>query len=370
MDPAASLTYADDVGYTKLDHFKRACLEAALRTRRNPVRLGVDIASWSYGESAVVLTAPNVYAITHVNEGLGTKNLVADAVLEGGGDNYWATIAQDTVAMIVNDLVTVGSLPACVNMHLAVESDAWFENVPRWEQLIAGWERACHTIGCAWGGGETPALRDVIVPGASLVAGSAVGVIRRPEHVIRESAITPGDSIVFLASSGIHANGISLPRRRIAPCFERGLRTSIDDARTLGGAILTPTVLYTPAIEALQNAGVLIHYTINVTGHGLRKLMRAVAPFTYIVNELPEPDALFRFIEREGPVELREMYATFNMGVGFALIVAPRDAARVIDICERDGIAAHEVGHVEQGPKRVILRPVDIIFEADTLQVR
>lgn len=372
-DGTKPITYADSVNYAGgIDAFKRACLQAALASLKNTERLGVEVEGWSLGESAAVIDAPHAHRITAVNEGLGTKNLVADLMYPA----HWRAIAQDTVAMIVNDLITVGSLPVCVHMHLAVEQNDWFDNADRSRALIEGWAEACARSGSAWGGGETPALRDIIVPGASLLAGSAVGVIREKHHVIRDAAITPGDSIVCIRSSGIHANGISLPRRSIAPKLPQGFHTKIgtgDLAPTFGHVMLRPTELYVKVIEACQDEDIPIHYAINVTGHGWAKFMRARPPFTYVMDEIPVGRArndVFDFIQAQGPVELREMYKTFNMGVGFALVVAPRDAHRAVSVCRRLHTEAWELGHVEPGPKRVIIKPLGITFEAAELDIR
>ncbi len=364
------LTYASSVGYQGLDAYKRACLEAVLRTLNNPNRLGFFVEEWSIGESATAYHTDN-NAGAGVIEGLGTKNIVADARFEAGV-NHWGAIARDTLAMVVNDIASIGALPALVFQNLDVESDIWFKKRPRWLAFIAGWEQACHDVGCAWGGGETPGLRDLVMPGRVIISGSGIGTFRDSTHRIMSSAILCGDTVVGIGSSGIHANGVSLPRRDIEPKLDDGFRTIIDGSTSLtfGDSMLVPTFLYTRLIEACQDAGIQIHYAINVTGHGWLKFMRAREPFRYVLHHVPVPIALFDFIREKGPVELKEMYKTFNMGVGYALIVAPRDAAKVIEIALKLGFPAWEMGHVEPGPKSVRIEPLDITFDAAELDIR
>jgi phosphoribosylformylglycinamidine cyclo-ligase len=113
----------------------------------------------------------------HVEEGLGTKNLVADAVYAQSGKTFYREIAIDTVATIVNDLVTCGALPTCVAMHAAVGDSDWFSDSKRMQALVDGWAEGCRQAGAVWGGGETPTLKTIVNPEAIVLAGSAVGRI-------------------------------------------------------------------------------------------------------------------------------------------------------------------------------------------------
>ena len=147
----------------------------------------------SRGESVYLIETPDSY-IAQVHEGLGTKNLVADAM--AGLDNtlYYDKIAQDTVAAIVNDMITLGALPLSVAMHLAVGDSNWFHHQQIPINLIEGWQKACDLAGCAWGGGETPTLKDIIIPGTFELSGSAVGIIKPKKdcsHQIELRLVTP-----------------------------------------------------------------------------------------------------------------------------------------------------------------------------------
>lgn len=369
-----SLTYAGTgVNYDAMDPFKRMAQLAARETAGNIARLGggeFREFEASRGESAYLIEAGKSY-LAHVEEGLGTKNLVADAMYELTGKSYYEQIAQDCVAMIVNDMVTLGALPLSVAMHLAVGTSDWFNDERRSGDLVYGWKKACDLARCAWGGGETPTLKGCVVPEAVVLSGSAMGIVKPKERLIMGERIEHGDVIIFLESSGIHANGLTLARK-IAEKLPDGYMTELRSGRTYGETLLDPTCIYVGFVEDCLNAGVDIHYAVNITGHGLRKLMRATQPFTYVIDTLPEPHAIFEFIETYGPVETREMYGNYNMGAGFALYVSPADAMKVLELGLDPQYDFHTVhaGHIESGDKKVVIHPVGIEFAGETLAVR
>src|SRR5262249_28735677 len=204
------------------------------------------------GESAYLIETPDAY-LAHVEEGLGTKNLVADSVLDALGPAAYHAIGIDTVATIVNDLVTCGALPVSVAMHAAVGDATWFAHPHRGEPLAAGFAEGCRLAGAVWGGGETPVLKDMVSPHTAVLAGSAVGLIRPKDRYIRGD-VQPGDAIVMLASHGIHANGVTLCRR-LAEKLARGYLTSLADGTTFGAALLQPSAIYVPFLRNCQEAG-------------------------------------------------------------------------------------------------------------------
>ena len=206
------MTYAGSgVDYGALDPFKRRAQLAGRSTADVIRRLGVSEVETSRGESAYLIETADSY-LAHVEEGLGTKNLVADAMYRlVPTRSYYDHIAQDTVAMIVNDMVTLGALPLAVAMHLGVGSSEWFSDERRADDLVDGWRRACQLARCAWGGGETPTLSGVVEPSTVVLAGSAIGIIKPKGRLIRAN-IEHGDAIVVFESSGVHANGLTLAR--------------------------------------------------------------------------------------------------------------------------------------------------------------
>src|SRR4051794_8392265 len=146
------------VNYDTLDAFKRACQSEAAQTVDALAKHGLKEPSGIRGESAYLIEGPDEF-LAHVEEGLGTKNLVADEMLKLTGKSFYHNIGIDTVATMVNDLVTTGALPISVAMHAGVGDSAWFENTKRADDLARGFAEGCRRANAVWGGGETPALK-------------------------------------------------------------------------------------------------------------------------------------------------------------------------------------------------------------------
>ncbi len=363
------LTYADaGVDYSRVDALKLLAQRSARATAHHLTNRAAHEIEASRGESAYLFEI-NGQIIASITECLGTKALVADAVRRVTGRTHYDTIAQDTIAMAVNDLITVGATPLSVHAYWAAGGSDWFEDVERMQDLVQGWQSACNVCGVSWGGGETPALAGVIEAGRIDLAASCVGVVPGRERLTLGDALAPGDAIVLLGSTGIHANGISLARK-LAETLPGGYGTPIDDGRPFGEAVLDPTALYVPVTEALFAAGVVPHYCANVTGHGWRKLMRHRAELTYRIEQLPAVPPVLRFLAREAGLDAREAYGTFNMGAGFALFVAADMAERTVAVARAAGVEAVVAGKVEQGPKRVLIEPLGVEYAGASLDLR
>jgi phosphoribosylformylglycinamidine cyclo-ligase len=367
-----ALSYeSSGVNYDQLDAFKRACQRAAKTTAGLLKDHGYTEPAATRGESAYLMEAADHY-LAHVEEGLGTKNLVADAVHAATGKNFYREIAIDTVATIVNDLATCGALPISVAMHAAVGESAWFADAKRMQALVDGWAEGCRQAGAVWGGGETPTLRGIVNAATIVLAGSAIGKIA-PKNLRISGDVHDGDSIIFLASSGVQTNGLSLCRL-IAEKLPQGYSTPVGfgDSRTFGEALLAPSVIYVAFVRECQRRGLKLNYVAHLTGHGWRKLMRLEEPFVYEITTPRPAPALFQFLEKSGPIDRREMYATFNMGVGFAACVDPKSADAVLAAAKAAGYDAWLAGRVTKaGARKAVTVPaLGLTFEGDTLQVR
>ena len=247
---------------------------------------------------------------------------------------------------MVNDLITVGALPISIAMHAAVGDADWFKDEKRAADLAAGFAEGCLQSEAVWGGGETPTLRGIVNPETIVLAGSALGRIRPKSHRI-VGDVHDGDAIIFLASSGVQTNGLTLCRM-LADRLPQGYLTPVPgDGRTYGEVLLDPSVIYVRFLAALQAAGVNPHYAVHVTGHGWRKLMRLAEPFVYRITDMRTPLPIFRFIQEHGPVNDREAYATFNMGVGFAIYVDPASIDKCLSIARRLNHVAWVAGEVK-----------------------
>jgi phosphoribosylformylglycinamidine cyclo-ligase len=367
-----SLSYeSSGVRYDQLDAFKRACQRAA-RTTAGALELhGYAEPASTRGESAYLIEGADHF-LAHVEEGLGTKNLVADAVYAATGKCFYREIAIDTVATIVNDLITSGALPISVAMHAAVGDSGWFADETRTLQLVEGFAAGCRQAGAVWGGGETPTLRGIVEPASIVLAGSALGKIA-PKSLRITGDVQDGDAIIFLASTGVQTNGLSLCRL-IADKLPLGYNTPIGhgDPRTYGEALLAASAIYVDFVSQCQQSGFKLNYVAHVTGHGWRKLMRLDEPFVYEITEPRGVPALFQFLMDAGPVTLREAYATFNMGIGFAAYVSQSAADSVLSVARACGHDAWIAGRVkkESARKAVTIPALGLAYEGDTLQVR
>jgi phosphoribosylformylglycinamidine cyclo-ligase len=356
------------VDYGQIDPLKILAQQAAAATAGNLQRHGVREVPASRGESAYVVDCGEFY-LASITECLGTKALVADAMRRHTGKTYYDQIAQDTLAMAINDLITVGATPLSVHAYWAAGGSDWFRDAARARDLVEGWQRACNACGVAWGGGETPALGGVVVDDRIDLAASAVGLIRPKTRLTLGERLAAGDAIVLLASSGIHANGVSLARK-LAERLPQGYATPLPSGALFGEALLAPTVLYAPVTEALAAAGVDVHYAANITGHGWRKLMRHPQAFTYRCQTLPAVPEVLAFLQQQTGNDAREAYGNLNMGAGFALFVPAGEAERTVQVAAAAGVAAVVAGVVEAGPKQVVLEPLGLSFGGDDLHVR
>lgn len=364
-----SLNYKQSgVDYSTLDRVKRAALTAAKSTGKNLRASGRYEITATRGESAYVWKQGKIY-MASVIEGLGTKNLVADAMRAVTGKTYYDVVAHDTVACIINDLVSVGAQPLTLHAYWCVGDSAWFADERRARDLIRGWKNACDIAGVSWGGGETPTYQGIVNPKTIDLAGCAIGIIEKEKNLITDKNLRAGDRIILLKSNGINANGLSLARR-VAKRLPKGYATRLPNGQRYGEALLKKTNIYARLIQAIQQTNINLHYITNITGHGLRKLMRARPAFTYVVEKLFPPQPVFTFIQKHSNLPNYEMYQTFNMGQDYSLFVPPRDVEKALRIIKKSGFTGIDAGYVKQGKKQVIIKPKEVVYEGETLQVR
>lgn len=356
------------VHYELIDPLKVQAQRAAAATASQLGAHGFHEVQASRGESAYVVDVGPFYIATIV-ECLGSKALVADEMAALTGASYYDGIAQDTIAMAVNDLITVGATPLVVQAYWAAGGSQWFADATRAGRLVEGWRKACEACGVAWGGGETPALAGIVENGRIDLAASCMGLINPKPRLSLGERLAPGDAIVLLHSSGIHANGLSLARKLVER-LPQGYATPVAPGLSYGDALLAPTVLYAPITEALWREGIVPRYCANITGHGWRKLLRHPAAISYRIARLPEVPAVLRFIQQHAGLDDLQAYSTFNMGAGFALFVAADEAARTVQIAQGLGVDALLAGAVHEGPKQLTIEPLSLRFDAADLQLR
>lgn len=361
------LSYHKSVNYSQADPIKVVAQREGLATAQN-MPFGFSEVEGTRGESAYVFRMDNKFG-AFVQEGLGTKSLIAQKVYAETGQSHFADIAQDTVACVINDLVSVGATPVVLNAYWSSSSYEWLTDLALAEDFIKGWRAACDAAGVVWGGGETQSLPGVVVDDALEFAGSAFGIVPTEKQLIQGKNLQAGDAIVLIESSGVHANGISLIRQ-LAEQLPEGYQTTLADGSLLGEAVLRPTHLYSKLVMDLQAANIDIHYLSNITGHGWRKLMRANQPFTYVITELPAVPEIFRFISEKSSNDSKEMYGNYNMGAGYAIYLAANQVYDVTKIANRHGFQTWIAGTVETGEQKIVIQPLDITFDGSSLEVR
>jgi len=358
--PGASYRAAG-VDYDALDAGKRLAMAKALSTSPLLAGRGGRALDASRGEPAFVFELGS-QTFAFVVEGLGTKSIIARHVLEQQGIDRFADVAYDTVAAILNDLCCVGALPLVLNAYFATGASEWYLQRERSASLLEGWRRACADAGCVWGGGESPSLPGMLTEEDIELAGAAVGAVPAGRSAILGERLAPGDEIVLVASSGLHANGASLARL-VAGRLSDGYATKLASGETFGAALLEPSVMYVPLIAAVLEADVELTYLSHITGHGLLKLMRPPRQLSYRIERLPAVPAVLSFLVEQAA------YSTFNMGTGYALYCGAGDGERIVAIATGLGLSALVGGRVEEGPRQVLLEPAGVRFASDRLEL-
>jgi phosphoribosylformylglycinamidine cyclo-ligase len=366
-----SLTYSkvgDD--YEKKDRCKRIAIEAAISTAHNLKSLGFSEVSASRGESTHVIDIGDCYLASNP-EGLGTKNLIADEVARSHPNKtFYREIAQDTVASIVNDVITLGARPLVVSAHWSMGDNEWMRNEPRWKDLVEGWRDACNEAGAIYGAGESPTLKGLVRPVRIELSGSVMGIIDPKERLTIGNKLQVGDHIILVESNGLQSNGASLVRR-LAQKLPKKYDTLLPTRETLGEALLHPSHIYARLQEKIFKAGIDIHYMVHLTGHGWSKLMRYdERNFTYRITTLPDVQEEFRFLQKVGKLSDQEMYGTFNMGAGYGFYVSPKDVKAVQRIAKKLGFKSWDAGVVEKGERQVIIEPLNLTYGKETLNIR
>jgi phosphoribosylformylglycinamidine cyclo-ligase len=355
------------VDYEVLDEVKREAISLAAATAPLLAAAGGAEIRESRGSSAYVFEVDGT-TLALVVEGLGTKSIIASEYLDLTGVSRFADIARDAVAAIVNDVISVGAVPLVVTAYFATGDAAWYGNRQRSLDLLTGWRAACEEAGATWGGGESPALPGIVAADALELAGSAVGRVPAGRRPVLGTDIAAGDKIVLLASSGLHANGASLARR-IAGQLPEGWLTKLPGGRTLGEALLDPTLLYASFVRELLATAVVPKFLNGITGHGFLKIMRAPVAARYEIADLPAVPEVLQFLVGAAAMGEAEAYRTLNMGAGYVVIVRSEDADETVQVARRTGHDAIVAGEVTVGPRSLVIPSLGIEYRDDDLQL-
>ncbi len=262
------------------------------------------------------------------------------------------TIGIDAVAMCVNDVACAGAEPLFFLDYIACG-----KNYPeKIASIVSGVAEGCRQAGCALIGGETAEHPGLMPEDEYDLAGFAVGVAEKKD-IITGDSLQAGDVLIGIASTGIHSNGFSLVRKIFNMDGKTLARYHGELGTTLGEALLAPTRIYVPALNSIKAAGIAIKGCCHITGGGFYENVPRMLPDgrTAVIDKKSFPvPPVFGLIAREGRVDERVMFNTFNMGIGMVAAVAPEDARAAMDAVSSAGDAPYAIGRIEEGGRKGI----------------
>ena len=336
-------------------------------------KAGVDVTA---GYRAVELMKKHVdrTKISGVLEGIGgfgglfslPKNGAAEPVLVSGTDGVGTklkiavildkhnTVGIDCVAMCVNDIVCTGAKPLFFLDYIAIG-----KNIPeKVEQIVSGIAEGCVQAGCALVGGETAEHPGMLLEDEYDIAGFSVGIVDKSK-ILDKKNVKTGDKIIALASSGVHSNGFSLTRKvfnitKDSSVLKRKFKAL---GRTLGEELLIPTKIYVKSILKLIET-VSVKSVCNITGGGFQEnIPRGFNEKhdAHIQKSAVKTHAIFKLIQEEGEIPERDMFNTYNMGVGMCVIVSPEEAEKAVSCLKSCNEDAYIIGEVKKGSGGVVI---------------
>ena len=330
-----------EAGYTSVELMK----EHVKKTMRPEVLGGLGGFAGAFDLSGIKnMEEPVLLSGT---DGCGTKVKLAFVM-----DKH-DTIGIDAVAMCVNDIACSGGEPLFFLDYIACG-----KNYPeKIASIVSGVAEGCLQSECALVGGETAEHPGLMPEDDYDLAGFAVGVVDKKD-IIDGSTIKAGDTLIGIASSGVHSNGFSLVRK-VFEMTKESLDTYYDElGKTLGEALIEPTRIYVKALKNVKNAGVRIKGCSHITGGGFFENVPRMLPENVraiIKKESYPVPALFDLIQKNGNIEEHMMYNTFNMGLGMVIAVNPEDVETTMKAIEEAGDKCYVVGNIVEGDKGVDL---------------
>jgi phosphoribosylformylglycinamidine cyclo-ligase len=279
-------------------------------------------------------------------DGVGTKVIVAQLM------NTFNTVGIDCVAMNVNDVICIGTQPIGFIDYIALrEPNDWLLR-----EIAKGLVKGAQQCEMAIVGGETAILPDIIagdIENAFDLAGMVMGVVKGKP--ILGDTIKPGHIILGVESSGLHSNGYTLARKVLLSKY------SVDDnadylVQTVGEELLIPTRIYVRPVMEIVKKRIRVHGLANITGGAFTKLPRLNSKVRYQFDDLPAATGIFKQIQVDGNIDSKEMYRTFNMGIGFCIITSKASTDDVIRVFEKHKMCCKPIGKIEKGKGEVVAR--------------
>ncbi|MDR2866909.1 MAG: phosphoribosylformylglycinamidine cyclo-ligase [Methanomassiliicoccaceae archaeon] len=295
------------------------------------------------GAYAGLIDFGDVY-LTLCTDGVGTKLLVAEEL------GIWDTVGIDCIAMNVNDAICVGAEPMAFVDYIAIDRPD--DNITN--AIGRGLERGARMSNMDIVGGEIAILSDM-VNGVD-VSGTCLGFVPK-DKVITGQTVKKGDLVVSLKASGIHSNGLTLARK----VFESAGVDMTDRIsglkKSVGMELLTPTAIYVRQVLSILDRH-NVNGMMNITGGGLRNLLRMRKGYRCVIDDPVRPLPIFRVMQELGEIDTKEMYNTFNMGMGYSIIAPPDDAEAIVS----ENKNAKIVGFVEKG-NGVLYAPDNLLYD-------
>jgi phosphoribosylformylglycinamidine cyclo-ligase len=336
------LTYRD-VGVDTAEGARAVeSIRDAVRSTYRPEVIG-DIGGFGGLFSAAAFKEMTDPVMVSGTDGVGTKLKLAQLL-----DRH-DTVGIDLVAMCANDILVTGAEPLFFLDYVAVGK----LDSERMGAIVGGIADGCRQAGCALVGGEMAEHPGTMDPDDYDLSGFCVGVVDRPKMITGEQ-VRHGDVVLGLASSGLHSNGYSLVRRAVVEGHERELdqpRVELD-GMSLGAALLTPTRIYVKSVLELLSGGAPVHAMAHITGGGITENLDRVLPGKCDAlvhrDSWPVPRVI-QVVTEAAALPADEAYRTFNMGIGFALVLDPRDAPAAAVALRTAGETVWEIGEIMDG---------------------
>ena len=275
-------------------------------------------------------------------DGVGSKILIAQLMKK------YDTIGIDCIAMNVNDIVCVGSKPLGYLSYIALQK----ANDTLLKEITKGLVKGSKISNIAIVGGETAILPEIITGNSTGynfdLAGMIFGIIEGRNKMILGNKIKNGDVIIGIDSSGLHSNGYTLARKVLLEKYDFSDRPEFLET-SLGKELIKPTYIYSRTILNLVNefGSRIIHGLSHITGGAFTKLKRLNSNVDFVLDNLPQIKGIFKQIMKDGKIDMAEMYKTFNMGVGFCVVVSKDKSEEIMEIIKKDNLKCQAIGKIK-----------------------
>ncbi len=358
------------VDYSQMEPFKMAMIEAGKQTLHFPEKREVFInteATHAHGAVFEYRGRQN-HIWCKTQEDLGNKNWIAEWMYEneGIGKTYYDTIAIDTALMTVNDVIAQGALPVVFTDQIEASDSSWYSDPKRAQDLAAGFLKICEEVGMAMPAGESASVKYVVHPAPPVktiatLSGCTTGIIAPKERLITGRKLQAGDHIIAVASSGLHANGVSLVIKKAMELPDAFL-TKLPNGRTLGQEALIPTRSYVALIETLLGHHINIHALLPGTGDGVGKIAFDKRSYTYKIHSWLRVPPLMEYFKEQLGVPLKDCLKTFNWGAGYYIYAPADQVEQIIALGTQAGYDMMDAGEITEGKREVVFGPENIIL--------